>query len=104
MSCIRSGWCLSCDGDLLLFVADVLTEELHRIDVNEEETHPCRAEVEQMIEQCYYCLYGHPSKRTKAKHLQDHGVTQVSNRVARCSPVIVCHRSALVPDSLVELA
>ncbi|KAK2144096.1 hypothetical protein LSH36_785g00023 [Paralvinella palmiformis] len=24
------------------------------------------------IEQCIYCLYNHPSKRTKAKHLEDH--------------------------------
>ena len=73
----RNGWCVSCDGELLLFTADVMTQEL-RHSSEEDEAHPYRGELEQIIEQCYYCLYGHPSKRTKAKHLQDHGVAQVN--------------------------
>ena len=73
----RNGWCVSCDGELLLFTADVMTQELRRSS-EEDEAHPYKGELEQIIEQCYYCLYGHPSKRTKAKHLQDHGVAQVN--------------------------
>ena len=69
---------MSCDGELLLFTVDVMTQELGRYAYNEEdEAHPFKSELEQTIEQCYYCLYLHPNKKTKAKHLQDHGVTQV---------------------------
>ncbi len=86
----RSGWCLSGSGRLLLFTAEALTAELRgdRAVRDAEGTgHPRhrRAELEQSIEQCYYCLYGHPSKRTRAKHLQDHSVTQVSFDVTQVS-------------------
>ncbi len=73
----RQQLCVSCDGALLLFITDVLTDELRKERVD-DEPHPFKGEIEQMIEQCYYCLYGHPSKKTKAKHLQDHAVSQVS--------------------------
>ena len=31
----------------------------------------------QELEQCYYCLYGHPNKRAKIRGLVDHGAEQV---------------------------
>ena len=33
---------------------------------------------QQAFEQCVYCLYGHPNRKGKAKHLQDHNVAGVA--------------------------
>jgi len=45
--------------------------------LNGDYTSAVRRALEMTIEQCFYCLYGHPAKRTKAKHLQDHTAKKV---------------------------
>ena len=71
----RRSWCTNSDGALLLFTIEEVQAELQRA-VMMECTHPLRADLEHMLEQCFYCLYGHPHRR-KAKHLQDHNCKQV---------------------------
>uniref|UniRef100_A0A8C6ZEP1 Calcineurin-binding protein cabin-1 n=1 Tax=Nothoprocta perdicaria TaxID=30464 RepID=A0A8C6ZEP1_NOTPE len=42
-----------------------------------EDTHPYKEELETALEQCFYCLYGFPSKKSKARYLEEHSVQQV---------------------------
>ena len=46
--------------------------------VSDEDSHPFQDDLQLALEQCFYCLYAHPNKRSKARHLQDHGVEEVS--------------------------
>ena len=47
-------------------------------ELNGSATHPLKEEMEEILDQSFYCMYGHPNKKTKARHLQDHGVAQVT--------------------------
>ncbi|XP_077986100.1 calcineurin-binding protein cabin-1-like [Glandiceps talaboti] len=69
----RRGWCCNSDGNLLTFYVDTLQEELGK----REEKDPLRQDLLLALEQCFYCLYGHPNRKAKARHLQDHGVEEV---------------------------
>ena len=60
------------EGRLLQFVVEELMREL-----TGPEPHPLKEELEEMLDQCFYCMYGHPNRKTKARHLQDHGVPRV---------------------------
>lgn len=42
-----------------------------------EDTHPYKEELETALEQCFYCLYGYPSKKSKARYLEEHSTQQV---------------------------
>lgn len=53
-----------------------------------EDTHPHKEELETALEQCFYCLYSHPSKKSKARYLEEHAAQQVSGcGVRRTRPV-----------------
>ena len=45
--------------------------------VPSEDTHPYKEELETALEQCFYCLYSHPSKKSKARYLEEHSAQQV---------------------------
>ncbi|GAB6026876.1 Calcineurin-binding protein cabin-1, variant 2 [Chamberlinius hualienensis] len=72
----RRGWCCASDGSLLLFYSNVLSQELKKYSVN--NPHPYKEDLEMSIEQCFFCLYGHPNKKTKAKYLQEHGAPKIT--------------------------
>lgn len=74
-SLLRRSWCTNSDGLLLKFVMDVLHEEMSK-DRSKIST-VFREEINQAFEQCSFCLYGHPNKKSRVKHLQDHGCSQV---------------------------
>ncbi|CAJ0932527.1 unnamed protein product, partial [Ranitomeya imitator] len=42
-----------------------------------EDNHPFKEEFETALEQCFYCLYGYPSKKSKARYLEEHSVQPV---------------------------
>ncbi|XP_063769079.1 calcineurin-binding protein cabin-1 isoform X3 [Pseudophryne corroboree] len=71
----RRSWCCNSDGALLKFYVRVLQKELAMS--SKEDTHPFKEELETALEQCFYCLYGHPSKKSKARYLEEHSVQQV---------------------------
>lgn len=48
-----------------------------------EDTHPYKEELETALEQCFYCLYSHPSKKSKARYLEEHSAQQVRAWVCR---------------------
>ncbi|XP_059920768.1 calcineurin-binding protein cabin-1 [Gadus macrocephalus] len=70
----RSGCCTS-DGALLKFFVSVLEKEL--VASSKDDSHPYKEELEMALEQCFFCLYGYPSKKSKARYLEDHSSPQV---------------------------
>uniref|UniRef100_A0A8C9R310 Calcineurin-binding protein cabin-1 n=1 Tax=Scleropages formosus TaxID=113540 RepID=A0A8C9R310_SCLFO len=71
----RRSWCCNSDGALLKFYVRVLQKELAASTM--EEAHPYKEELETALEQCFYCLYAYPSKKSKARYLEEHSVQQV---------------------------
>uniref|UniRef100_A0A3P8WKI3 Calcineurin binding protein 1 n=1 Tax=Cynoglossus semilaevis TaxID=244447 RepID=A0A3P8WKI3_CYNSE len=41
------------------------------------DSHPYKEELETALEQCFFCLYAYPSKKSKARYLEDHSSPQV---------------------------
>lgn len=41
------------------------------------DSHPYKEELEMALEQCFFCLYAYPSKKSKARYLDDHSSPQV---------------------------
>ena len=64
------------EGRLLVFSVEALYAELLKQE-DRSQQHQCKDEIDAAIEQCFYCLYGHPNKRAKAKHLDDHSANPV---------------------------
>ncbi|XP_029475097.1 calcineurin-binding protein cabin-1 isoform X2 [Rhinatrema bivittatum] len=71
----RRSWCCNSEGALLRFYVRILQKEL--TGSKSEETHPFKEELETALEQCFYCLYSFPSKKSKARYLDEHSVQQV---------------------------
>ncbi|XP_075881739.1 calcineurin-binding protein cabin-1 isoform X2 [Nelusetta ayraudi] len=71
----RRSLCCSSDGALLKFYLRVLEEEL--ISASKNDSHPYREELEMALEQCVFCLYAYPSKKSKARYLEEHSSPQV---------------------------
>ncbi|XP_060051228.1 calcineurin-binding protein cabin-1 isoform X2 [Erinaceus europaeus] len=71
----RRSWCCNSDGVLLRFYVRVLQKELAAS--TSEDTHPYKEELETALEQCFYCLYSFPSKKSKARYLEEHSAQQV---------------------------
>ncbi|XP_040898179.1 calcineurin-binding protein cabin-1 isoform X2 [Toxotes jaculatrix] len=71
----RRSLCCNSDGALLKFFVRVLEKELAASSSN--ESHPYKEELEMALEQCFFCLYAYPSKKSKARYLEDHSSPQV---------------------------
>ncbi|XP_015221768.2 calcineurin-binding protein cabin-1 isoform X4 [Lepisosteus oculatus] len=71
----RRSWCCNSDGALLKFYVLVLQKELTA--PSSEDAHPYKEELETALEQCFYCLYTYPSKKSKARYLEEHSAQQV---------------------------
>ncbi|CAL1544545.1 unnamed protein product [Lymnaea stagnalis] len=63
----RHSWCTKDEGDFLLFLMSILQKEMEDKD-REDLT----------FEQCVFCLYGHPNKKGKARHLSDHNAAPIT--------------------------
>ncbi|XP_060893507.1 calcineurin-binding protein cabin-1 isoform X2 [Labrus mixtus] len=70
----RSSCCYS-NGALLKFFIQVLEKEFAAS--SSTDTHPYKEELEMALEQCFFCLYAYPSKKSKARYLEDHSSPQV---------------------------
>ena len=95
ISCPYSrSWCTRSDGSLLLFFMTVLQYKMNR------ESEKFREEYQQAFEQCVFCLYGHPNRKGKAKHLQ---VRNVRHIIVKPQPVLfighlLCIEKSVIPD------
>ncbi|XP_053480415.1 calcineurin-binding protein cabin-1 isoform X2 [Ictalurus furcatus] len=68
----RRSWCCNSDGALLKFFVRVLQQKLAEADAL-----PYKEDLETALEQCFYCLYSYPSKKSKARYLEEHSAPQV---------------------------
>uniref|UniRef100_A0A8D3CSL2 Calcineurin-binding protein cabin-1 n=1 Tax=Scophthalmus maximus TaxID=52904 RepID=A0A8D3CSL2_SCOMX len=71
----RRTLCCSSDGALLKFFVRVLEKEFAGSSSN--DTQPYKEELEMALEQCFFCLFAYPSKKSKARYLEDHSSPQV---------------------------
>lgn len=60
---------------VLLVQVQVLEKEL--AISSKTDAHPYKEELEMAVEQCFFCLYAYPSKKSKARYLDDHSSPQV---------------------------
>ncbi|KTF83645.1 hypothetical protein cypCar_00006386 [Cyprinus carpio] len=67
----RRSWCCNSDGTLLKFFVRVLREKL-----SGPENLPYKEDLETALEQCFFCLYAYPSKKSKARYLEEHSAPQ----------------------------
>ncbi|XP_042206107.1 uncharacterized protein LOC121855286 isoform X2 [Homarus americanus] len=89
----KHSWCCYDDGVFLLYCLDVLLGELHR---SLEDQH--RQLLHHTLEQLSFCLYSHPSKKSKHKHLRDHGVPQIALCWDRALQLYQYYRPSHLPD------
>lgn len=47
----------------------------------EADALPYKEDLETALEQCFYCLYSYPSKKTKARYLEEHSAPQVVSQL-----------------------
>ncbi|XP_077943102.1 calcineurin-binding protein cabin-1 isoform X8 [Gasterosteus aculeatus] len=71
----RRSLCCYSEGALLKFYVQVLKKEVAASSNN--DSHPYKEELEMALEQCFFCLYAYPSKKSKARYLEDHSSPQV---------------------------
>lgn len=64
------GWCCKSEGKLLYFILDTVVPRLRSPSLSKSLEQVC-----QYMEQCVYCLFGHPMRKNKLKYLIDHNVT-----------------------------
>uniref|UniRef100_A0A3Q3K1P6 Calcineurin-binding protein cabin-1 n=1 Tax=Monopterus albus TaxID=43700 RepID=A0A3Q3K1P6_MONAL len=71
----RRSMCCNSDGALLKFFVQVLEKEFAAS--SNSDSHPYKEELETALEQCFFCLFAYPSKKSKARYLEDHSSPQV---------------------------
>lgn len=72
----RKSWCGKNNGSLLTFTA---TKFYDVWQSSAAMSATVRNKLSAELSQCFLCLYGHPNKKRRAKHLEDHGAEQVKN-------------------------
>lgn len=92
----RFAWCSGSDGALLLLSIDVMSSELQKSTPT--NPNPFREDLESGLEQCFYCLYGHPNKRTKAKHLQEHNAQMITLTWERSLLLFEYFKPSVLPE------
>nr|XP_021191006.2 calcineurin-binding protein cabin-1 [Helicoverpa armigera] len=65
----KRGWCCKSEGRLLYFTLDTVVPRLRSPSLAKS-----LEQVVQYMEQCVYCLFGHPGRKNKIKYLVDHNV------------------------------
>ncbi|XP_041466733.1 calcineurin-binding protein cabin-1-like [Lytechinus variegatus] len=92
----RQSWCCNCEGALLKLYIRVLSTELGKY--SEDERHPFSSDLRHTLEQCFFCLYGHPTKKTKTRHLQDHGAIEVQLDWSNCCYIFDYFKPKTFPE------
>ena len=63
----RKAWCSLNDGEFLEFVVNELKDAL------DAPSNECfHDDIISVLEQAFHCLYGHPSKKSRGRYLEDH--------------------------------
>ncbi|CAH0402555.1 unnamed protein product [Chilo suppressalis] len=86
------GWCCNTEGKLLYFILDTVVPRLRSPALAKSLEQVC-----QFMEQCVYCLFGHPGKKNKLKYLIDHNVTPHSLDWKRAQQLYEIFRPPALP-------
>lgn len=70
------------DRALFVFLVQVRVLEKELAASSKTDSHPYKEELEMALEQCFFCLYAYPSKKSKARYLEDHSSPQVTHSEA----------------------
>uniref|UniRef100_T1JBG2 Uncharacterized protein n=1 Tax=Strigamia maritima TaxID=126957 RepID=T1JBG2_STRMM len=92
----RRSWCCNSDGSLLLQYSEMLVKVLE--ECTTDSPHPYKEDLEVSLEQCYYCLYGYPQKKSKAKHLHEHNAASISLTIERSIPIFNYFKPKPLPE------
>lgn len=87
------GWCCHSDGKLLYFILDTVVPRIRSPALAKSSE-----QLLQFMEQCVYCLYGHPSRKTKVKYFEDHNVTPYSLDWHRAQQLYEIFRPMTLPE------
>lgn len=87
------GWCCKSEGKLLYFILDTVVPRLRSPALSRSLELVC-----QYMEQCVFCLFGHPSKKTKLKYLTDHNVSSYPMDWNRAQQLYEIFRPAMLPE------
>ncbi|XP_078611978.1 calcineurin-binding protein cabin-1-like isoform X1 [Branchiostoma floridae x Branchiostoma japonicum] len=93
----RRSWCCNSNGLLLKFYVTVLNEELKGL-AEKSNAKSLKDHLEMSLEQCYYCLYGHPNKKAKARHLMEHESPQVPLTWDDVEPMFEFFKPKVIPE------
>ena len=52
----------------------------------------------QAVEQCFFCLYGHPTKKGRYRHLMDHNAPQIELTWERAEEIFEYFKPKLLPE------
>ncbi|XP_076114418.1 calcineurin-binding protein cabin-1-like isoform X3 [Mytilus galloprovincialis] len=87
----RHAWCTKSEGEFLLFYIGILTSEKSSSEIFNEE-------LGQAVEQCFFCLYGHPTKKGRYRHLMDHNAPQIELTWERTDDLFNYFKPKSVPE------
>lgn len=87
------GWCCNSDAKLLYFHLDTVVPRLKSPSLSK-----CLEQVIQCMEQCIFCLFGHPGKKNKLKYLVDHNVSPREMNWERAQQVYEVFRPPDLPE------
>ncbi|XP_013173457.1 PREDICTED: calcineurin-binding protein cabin-1-like [Papilio xuthus] len=87
-------WCCHSDAKLLYFILDTVVPRLRSPSLAKSIEQVC-----QYMEQCVFCLFGHPGKKTKSKNspLKEHNVKPHSLDWKRAQQLYEVFRPQILP-------
>ncbi|XP_076450993.1 uncharacterized protein LOC143286923 isoform X2 [Babylonia areolata] len=88
----RNAWCTRECGIFLQFYMDVLTTELPKAH------NSVKDDLGTAFEQCVFCLYGHPNKKGRARHLVDHNAPCIDLMWEHCEAVFEYFKPKMLPE------
>ena len=80
-------------GRLLNYTVDKLVNLM-----KEPKNLGCTEQMKAMLEQSVYCLYAHPSKKSRNRHLQDHNVSQIGLKWDRALVLFNYYKPKKLPE------
>ncbi|KAL8594874.1 hypothetical protein ACOMHN_016115 [Nucella lapillus] len=88
----RNAWCTRECGIFLQFCMDSLAMELPK-------AHPSvKDDLKTAFEQCVFCLYSHPNKKGRARHLVDHNAPCIELMWEHCEAVFEYFKPKTLPE------
>lgn len=88
-------WCCKQDAKLLFFILDTIVPRLQSPSLAKS-----LQQINQHMEQCVFCLYGHPpvNKNRKIKYIKDHNVTHLTLDWKRAQQIYEIYRPSILPE------